>query len=193
MPAKTKKISKTKKVKKTNKNVPKTTLTKSKQIKKVKAAKAVKKEKKAVNATQKGGNPLKQKPRYFKVILDGENAESAHGRFSGTKPKQAANKALTSIIKTEGKKGNQIEGKLKFSIMECTRGSKHKRYYYEGERKKLENPMKVIIGPKKDLPKDILDKLESMSDDELAKHGLKRIKYGYENKVMKDKSAHEVQ
>ena len=102
--------------------------------------------------------------RYFKVMVGGGDA---HGRFSGTKPKQAANKALTSILKTKEKDGDATNGKIKFSIIECTRGSKHKQYNYIGERVELDNPMQVTIG---------------------KGDGAKVIEYKFNNKVMKDKT-----
>lgn len=104
------------------------------------------------------------KVRYFKVVVDGGNA---HGRFSGTKPKQAANKALTSILKTREKNGQHVGGQIKFSIIECTRGSKHKQYNYIGERIKLDSPMLVTIGKGPEA---------------------KVIEYKYNNKVMKEKA-----
>lgn len=103
--------------------------------------------------------------RFFKVIVNGGEP---HGRFSGTKPKQAANKALTSILKTRNQTGGAITGEIKFSIVECTRKSKHKQYNYVGERIKLDKPMKVIIG-KGDAAKE--------------------IEYKFNNRVMKDKEA----
>ncbi len=104
-------------------------------------------------------------PRYFKVVY--ENGQPK-GRFSGTKPKQAANKALTSILKTRESDGKSTTVKIKFSIIECTRGSKHKEYNYVGERVKLDKPMEVTIG------KGV---------------NAKTIKYRYNNKVFKDKVA----
>jgi len=103
--------------------------------------------------------------RYFKVFVDGE--EAPHGRFSGAKPKQAANKALTSLAKALEQNGG-AGGKINFSIVECTRGSKHKKYEYTGERVKLDTPMRVKIGSGPDA---------------------KEIVYNYSNRVMKAKSA----
>lgn len=102
--------------------------------------------------------------RYFKVVYNGEDA---HGRYSGSKPKQAANKALTSILKAKSTRGESTDDQVKFSIVECTRGSKHKQYNYIGERIELEKPMAVPI-----------------------KTGTeqKTIIYKYNNRVMKDKS-----
>ena len=102
-------------------------------------------------------------PRYFKVVY--ENGQPK-GRFSGTKPKQAANKALTSILKNRESDGKSTTTKIKFSIIECTRGSKHKEYNYVGERVKLDKPMEVTIG---------------------KGANAKTIKYRYNNKVFKDK------
>ena len=101
--------------------------------------------------------------RYFKLLVDGEEA---HGRFCGAKPKQAANKAFTSLTKTIGQAGGAI-GPHKFSIIECTRGSKHKTYNYIGERVKLNKPMKVKIG---------------------NGPNAKEIEYNYNNRIMKDKT-----
>ena len=113
---------------------------------------------------QEGGEEENSKTRYFKVIVD---EGDAHGRFSGNKPKQAANKALTSILKTREKDGNGTSGEIKFRIVECTRGSKHKQYKYVGQRQQLKEPMRVQIG-------------EGPS--------AKTIEYKFNNRVMKDKS-----
>lgn len=77
--------------------------------------------------------------RYFKLVYNGNTS----GRYSGRKPKQAANKAYSSVIKKEGLKNGG--GKIQFSIKECTRGSKQKRYTYDASRVKLDNPVEVNI------------------------------------------------
>ena len=102
----------------------------------------VKKTPTKTTTSQTGGTPVGI--RYFKIVCEDG---SCRGRFSGKKPKQAANKALTSILKQ--KKSMKGGGKLNFSICECTRGSKCKVYNYTGERRKLEKPMDVTIGDKK--------------------------------------------
>jgi len=101
--------------------------------------------KKVVAKSQEGGD-RKSVTRYFKIkSQEGE----CRGRFSGRKPKQAANKALTSILKNKTVQGDSTKGKMKFSIIECTRGSGCKQYNYVGERIKLRKPMTVKIGDKK--------------------------------------------
>lgn len=103
------------------------------------------------------------KTRYFKCVYNGEEI----GRFSGKKPKQAANKALTSIIRSNVLDGTDLTGQnINFSVRECTRGSKHKEYKYNGIREKLENPTYVHIG---------------------APGKGKEIIYNYINKVQKQK------
>ena len=100
--------------------------------------------------------------RYFKIV-DGDTTK---GRFSGTKPKQAANKALTSILKSKKGAGKAVTGKIKFSIQECTRRKSRKVYNYVGERIQLSEPMEVEIGKGADK---------------------KTITYKFNNRVMKDK------
>ena len=94
---------------------------------------------------EEGGSDSKSsKQRYFKLIYNDE----IQGRYCGKKPKQAANKAFSSIIK-DLKKNDKKEGSvnvdINFSIKECTRNSKHKEYKYIGKRESLETPVKVEI------------------------------------------------
>ena len=149
--------------KKATSKKPATKTTKSsKSVKKTTTKKCgAKKEKSAeVTTTDKTVN---SRTRFFKLLVDGEEA---HGRFCGAKPKQAANKAFTSYSKTLEQVGGSA-GPFKFSIVECTRGSKHKRYNYIGERIKLNKPMKVKIG---------------------SGPNAKEIEYNYNNRIMKDKT-----
>jgi hypothetical protein len=82
-----------------------------------------------------------EKGRFFKYLYNG----IVSGRFSGSKPKQAANKALTSIVKSHSETGDLTNKMLTFSIIECTRGSKKKQYNYQGIRRALDTPIKVTI------------------------------------------------
>ena len=79
--------------------------------------------------------------RYFKVV---DTEGITHGRFSGRTPKQAANKAFTSLCKTTV--GGGLNGEIKFSIVESTSGSKRWKYNYVGKRLKLNNPIQVVMG-----------------------------------------------
>ena len=82
------------------------------------------------------------KKRFFQIVDADGNTE---GRFAGHKPKQAANKAFTSLLKKQTGGGKGPSGKIEFSIVECTRNSRHKTYNYVGERVELNNPMVVKI------------------------------------------------
>lgn len=93
--------------------------------------------------------------RYFKLIYNDE----IQGRYCGKKPKQAANKAFSSIIKDMKKGGNQQGGvnvDINFSIRECTRNSKHKEYKYVGIRETLKEPVKVAINNEDGSVKEIV-------------------------------------
>jgi len=112
---------------------------------------------------QKGGK------RHFQYI-DPEGSPS--GRYSGIKPKQAANKVYSALWRERKTKGKATTGKIKFAIRECTRGSKRKIYYYTGIRQKLDEPTEVQI--------------------QSGGGGVpKTVQYNYSNKVMKDKEATE--
>ena len=96
------------------------------------------------------------KLRYFKLYYN----DNICGRYSGKKPKQAANKAFSSIIK-EMKKNDNNEGvnvDITFTIKECTRNSLHKEYKYIGKRLLLKSPVKVTIENEDGTSKDIVYK-----------------------------------
>lgn len=106
-------------------------------------------------------NADSDKTRYFKLIYGGREAQ---GRYGGRKPKQAANKAFSSVQKDMKKKGiqeEQIGNKINFAIRECTRGSDNKTYTYVGVRQALGNPVKVEIKNNDGTTKDIIYKFQN--------------------------------
>ena len=124
--------------------------TKTPRTKKTAEAKPNKNNKKAVANPVQAEVPAEgeERGRFFKYLYNG----TVSGRFSGSKPKQAANKALTSIVKSQSETGVDLTNKmLTFSIIECTRGSKKKQYNYQGIRRALDVPIKVTI-KNKDVP-----------------------------------------
>jgi hypothetical protein len=82
--------------------------------------------------------------RYFHLMYNDE----IRGRFAGRVPKQAASKAFTALYKKnpraqygQGINVNlnlNVNEPINFSIIECTRGSKNKKFYYTGIRHKLD-------------------------------------------------------
>ena len=82
--------------------------------------------------------------RYFKLVYNG----AASGRYTGDKPKQAAGKAYTAILKKLKEDSGNINDNnntIKFGVMECTRGSNRKTYMFEGTRIELNQPMTISI------------------------------------------------
>ena len=82
------------------------------------------------------------KKRTFKIKFNGEES----GRIRGSTPRSAAAKALSSIKKNNPnyKAGSENE----FSIIESTRGSKHKEFKYTGKVVDLDTPHEVNVGNK---------------------------------------------
>jgi hypothetical protein len=92
---------------------------------------------------------LDKNTRYFAVIYeDSEGDVIKHGRFTGRIPRQAALKAFSSIVRDYKENGNKIDV-AKFGLVEVTRNSKHKTYYYSGKRNTLDKPLKVQAGGNK--------------------------------------------
>jgi len=95
---------------------------------------------------QEGTESSTRGKRFFRCVYRGTNGTVVNaGRYSGKKPKQAACKALTAIVK----KNNVTTGEsVVFLIQECTRGSKKKKYSYEGSQVNLETPVQITITKK---------------------------------------------
>ena len=94
---------------------------------------------------QEGEQP-KSGHRFFRCVFKNTDGEIVHaGRYSGKKPKQAARKALTGIVK---KNELEVGERVVFLIQECTRGSKKKKYSYVGAQVNLPEPITVTIRKK---------------------------------------------
>lgn len=102
-----------------------------------------------------------EKTRYWKVLCnDGtDGCEAPRGRYAGASPYQAANKALTEIIRRRKTEGKKTTGKISLTMVESTRGSKKREHHYEGRRVKLKEPIKYRAG-----------------DQELVKHYKNQLK-----------------
>jgi hypothetical protein len=154
-----KKVSRGKGKKKSSKKAKKVSKKASKKPKKVSKKKSKKSKKKSKKSSQKGGD---KKVRYFRLVVNDE----PKGRFGASKPKQAGSKAFTSLLRELKTNNKKTGGAIKFTIKECTRGSKQKEYNYVGERKKLKKPTTV----------------------EIQKGGeVQTIEYWHNNHIMKDK------
>jgi len=105
--------------------------------------------------------------RHWRVIY-GESTKPT-GRYAGASPYQAANKALTEIIRQKRKDGNSTKGKVSFAMIESTRGKQKKVHYYEGRRVKLTEPVEYEIAPGEILRKEYKNKLHKLTKAELTK------------------------
>ena len=114
---------------------------------------------------QEGG---KKRVRYFRCVY----SDDTFGRFSGYKPKQAAGKALTSILRHRDAEGKDLSEEISFSMIECTRGGNHKVSQYNGKRVKLEKPVTVTIktsdGKKKEINYNFTNKITKLKADKKA-------------------------
>lgn len=86
-----------------------------------------------------------QKNRYFKCLHATANGGViCTGRYTGTKPKQAARRACTKLYMDAMNEGQTPEY-IAFGMMEYTRGSTHKLWLYTGRRVTLPAPEKVPV------------------------------------------------
>ncbi len=83
-----------------------------------------------------------KKGRSFKIMIDGELKTSV---FKGESPYQAANKALSETIRGIMKRGGAVKDKIRFTLIESTKGSTKKEHNYEGHRVKLDNPVSYTV------------------------------------------------
>ncbi len=68
---------------------------------------------------------------------------------TGFKPKPAASKAFSKILKLYNISESQ---QIKFSIIETTKNSEQRQFYFCGERTKLDEPHTIKIGNKEREP-----------------------------------------
>lgn len=97
--------------------------------------------KKVAPAKKQVGGNTESTLRHFKIL---NNDGTKDGRYAGRKPKQAASKVLTALAKEHKKPGKVF----RFTIVECTRGSKCNKYTYEGSKVVLKKPNEVEIKDK---------------------------------------------
>lgn len=154
----------------------------SKSVKKV-AEKAPAKVAKAVEK-EVDESDVKKKNRSFKVKLsdDGE----LYGRYNGDSPYQAANKALSEIIRNKVKANEKVDGDISFFLVESTKGSTKKTHQYVGKRVQLENPVKYKVGDQEIIKnfKNILKKVKRTEGVEVKKPVAKKVAAKVAKKVV---------
>jgi len=88
-------------------------------------------------------NITKKSNRSFKVKLEEEGHQ--YGRYNGDSPYQAANKALSEIIRNKVKNNQTTDQDITFFLVESTKGSNKKIHKYIGKRIKLDTPVSYIV------------------------------------------------
>ena len=88
-------------------------------------------------------NITKKNNRSFKVKLEEEGPQ--YGRYNGDSPYQAANKALSEIIRNKVKNNQTTEQDITFYLVESTKGSNKKIHKYIGKRIKLVTPVSYVV------------------------------------------------
>jgi hypothetical protein len=128
---------------------------------------------------------LGKKNRSFKVIYADPNGDVImEGRYCGTKPKQAACKALTGIYKIFKEEGQDLMNDIRFGVYETTRGSKNKRYWYTGKKEELEQPIQLYLLPNTNEVLTLLNKWKSEKEQKLTSEEKEKL----ENKKKQKKS-----
>jgi hypothetical protein len=111
----------------------------------------------AIEQTNSGGKGN----RSFKVKLE-ENGQ-LYGRYNGDSPYQAANKALSEIIRNKVKNGGaNDDSEITFFLVESTKGSAKKTHQYSGRRIKLDTPVSYKVGDNHDIVKEYKNVLRKM-------------------------------
>ena len=110
----------------------------------------------------------KKKTRSFKVKLDQDTP--AYGRYNGDSPYQAANKALSEMVRADIKEGGDPHREHVFWIIESTKGSKRSHHQYRGYREDLEVPVEYVVGDNTIVKrhKNVLKKIKKADQDELV-------------------------
>jgi hypothetical protein len=86
----------------------------------------------------------KKRTRSFKVKLT--QTDPAYGRYNGDSPYQAANKALSEIVRNFIKEGGDANAEHVFWLIESSKYSKKRVHQYRGKRCQLDEPVKYQIG-----------------------------------------------
>ena len=118
---------------------------------------------------------VKKRNRSFKVKLSEES--DLYGRYNGDSPYQAANKALSEIIRNKIKADEPIDGEISFFLVESTKGSQKKVHRYVGKRVQLETPVKYKVGDQEIIKnyKNILKKIKRAEGGATEKAAPKKV------------------
>lgn len=109
---------------------------------------------------QAGGNRKVKSTRSFKVKLDVNG--DLYGRYNGDSPYQAANKALSEIIRNKMRKNENVDDEIKFFLVESTKNSHKKTHEYTGRRVKLPEPVQYTVSGNQTITKEFKNYLRKV-------------------------------
>lgn len=135
---------------------------------------------------------IKKKNRSFKVKLTDEG--DLYGRYNGDSPYQAANKALSEIIRNKVKVNEAVDSEINFFLVESTKGSTKKVHQYVGKRVQLETPVVYKVGDQDIIKnyKNILKKVKRSDDNKVETESKKATKKATTKKATKKVTAKKV-
>lgn len=119
----------------------------------------------SASAQEGGAKRARKSARSFKVVDKANN--TSHGRYNGSSPYQAANKAFSEIIRGRVKDNQSTEGEITFTLQESTIDSSKKVYTYVGQRVKLDKPVTYKVAGGQEIVKEyknILHKVKERSE-----------------------------
>jgi hypothetical protein len=109
---------------------------------------------------------LKKGTRSFKVKLEQNGPQ--YGRYNGESPYQAANKALSEIIRNRVKNNLSTDQDITFYLVESTKNSGKKIHKYVGKRMKLTNPVTYTVDNGQVITKEYKNILRKVKKSELT-------------------------
>lgn len=120
------------------------------------------------NEVEAQNNEVKEKKgsRSFKVKLEQNGPQ--YGRYNGDSPYQAANKALSEIIRNKVKNNQTADQDINFFLVESTKGSSKKTHQYVGKRMKLTQPVTYTVDNGQVITKEYKNVLRKVKKSELV-------------------------
>lgn len=120
------------------------------------------------NEVEAQNNEVKEKKgsRSFKVKLEQNGPQ--YGRYNGDSPYQAANKALSEIIRNKVKNNQLADQDINFFLVESTKGSSKKTHQYVGKRMKLTQPVTYTVDNGQVITKEYKNVLRKVKKSELV-------------------------
>ncbi len=106
-----------------------------------------------------------KKGRSFKVKLEINGPQ--YGRYNGDSPYQAANKALSEIIRNRVKNNLSTDDDIVFYLIESTKNSDKKLHQYLGKRMKLDEPVSYNVSGGQTIVKEYKNVLRKIKKAEL--------------------------